>query len=740
MLRPTRWILLTAILHAPIGAGGNGIDATIDPLTRYCHITYAVPAAAPPEVSVMCSWSPADANQWRTAKVRPFISETAMRLAQDIQREQWTSHGRIVERNAAGLNRTLVFNPYPEAQLDGKRNVDFRIQIELPDGKPLTEHVVRIQADNTDIVYLEDWSSVFQKEAISAQPEEQNAQWHWRTGLDASSGASLGNDLHGFAGHAKALPQLSYPLDLRGNYALFIKAGSVKLRLTGDERSDHLSSQYGWETLWRWTAMDRQHLVIEQPHRYDGWAPASIDYVKLVPLSEELAEKLDGQFRGTPDKFIAGYWEPYSWAFHANIHRTLEHRQVLTAFREARFSLVDSQVTRFGAKAEFESRIADQMLYTTQGDKLSDETIPVTDGVGRMQQFTNALDATIRYTRELALQCHANFGASACYVGTPLEGAFSIAHPEWRHQSQLKFEIPEVRQYALDLVREALEIGAPGISIDFMRYTFTIPDTETCNIFLRELRELADDYARKRGAHIPILVQFPGKGVLPPIQFKRGSYDLFDYGTWAREGWVDYLCPSNDDERHLHLDVAPYLEAVQGTKAKVLPNVTAAGLKRPGLYLWRVKQLYDAGVDGIYIYQSDQCVLGSPLDRRCARLLASSEDVRRWWEAEARERPQRSKGIYITRPSRPNRGWRPRERVRVWLEGIEMGEVEIYLNEKRVNHYHAPPYLLASEERSADRAIPANREAELRIRAKDGGTWLEQRFTIQGEIKPQHRK
>ena len=134
-----------------------------------------------------------------------------------------------------------------------------------------------------------------------------------------------------------------------------------------------------------------------------------------------------------------------------------------------------------------------------------------------MQQFTNALDATIRYARELGLQCHANFGASASYVGTPLQGAFSKAHPEWLHGSQLRFEIPEVRTYALSLVREALEIGAPGISIDFMRYSFTIPDVQTCNTFLRELRALVDEYSNKRDTQIPILVQVPRqRGPAPP--------------------------------------------------------------------------------------------------------------------------------------------------------------------------------------------------------------------------------
>lgn len=697
------------------------INAEVDPITRYFHIKYSIPHDAPDDIVAVCSWSEVNTERWQSAKVTPFISETAMNMASSEQWEQWTGNGRITERNTTGLARTVIFDPFPEAQNDGKVDVDFRIQIQTLDDQIISTWTINLKADNSDVFYIQDWSGVFQKDAISKEADK--GKWH--QGIDGKSLYASGG-IH-------PLPQLSYPLDLSGVYAIFVRCSSIELRLTGDERVDKLSSRSNWETLWRWTRMDRQHLVLKQPHDYNGWRGASIEYVKMVPLSHELTEKLDSQFSGEADKFIAGYWEPYSWAFHEHIRETLQHRSVLTAFKEARFSLVDSQINRFGAKSEFETRVSDQLLFNTQGDPNADETIPVTDGVGRMQQFTNALDATIRYTEELGLQCHANFGASASYVGTPLQGDFSKQHPEWLRGSQLRFEVPEVREYALSMIREALEIGAPGISIDFMRYSFTIPDAETCNIFLRELRSLVDEFEEKRSSHINILVQFPGKGVLPPEQFKTGSWDLFHYQTWAKEGWVDYICPSNDDERHLHLDVKPYLEAVKDTKCKVLPNVTAAGLPRPGLYLWRIKQLYDAGVDGIYIYQSDQCVLGSPMDRRCARLLTSSRDVENLWKRDARLRASRSKGIYITHPSRPNRGWRPRERVRIWLEGIEMGEVEIYLNGKLVNHYYEPPYLLGTEERDSDNIIPKNRESELLIKARDGDGWLEQKFTIHGE-------
>ena len=65
-----------------------------------------------------------------------------------------------------------------------------------------------------------------------------------------------------------------------------------------------------------------------------------------------------------------------------------------------------------------------------------------------------------------------------------------------------------------------------------------------------------------------------------------------------------------------------------------------------------------------------------------------------------------------------------------------MGEVEMILDGRLVNRYEGPPYLLGTEERTSDRIIGANRDVELLIRARDGSSWLEQRFTLQGERKP----
>jgi hypothetical protein len=634
--------------------------------------------------------------------------------------------GRFVECRAAGLTRTLVFNPYPYAQKDGSVNIDFKIVLNPNDSQNSTQYSIHLEADNTDVHYIEDWSKVFQHDALVIDAEPEGSQWQFKTAQPTDSDTTFGNVLHGNAGTDQPLPQLSYPLDLKGWYAVMVSApGAIRLRLSGDERSDGLSSRRGEEVLWRWAKMDRQNLVLKQPHRYTGYAPATIDYVKFIPLTPELLDQLNAPFEVDHDKFVASYWEPYSYAFHDKVVDSLWHREYLSAYSEAQVDLIDMQIGRMGMKVVYESRLTDNLYYATRGDPIGNVEHPQTDNVGRMQQFTNTLETSIRHADELGVPLHANFGASNSYPGSPLQGEISKKHPEWLRGSALRYEVPEVREYALSLYREALEIGAKGISLDFCRYPETIDKPETCNLFMKDIRALADEFGKERGTHIPILVRFPAKEV-------RKSKN-FDFVTWVHEGWIDYLCPSNIQGRNQHFDITPYLEAVKGTDVTLLPVVDALGWgpTMPGPFLQRVASLYDAGVPGVYIYQGDARVLGVPMDRRTMRMLGSSDALNAWTKADAQQRATHSKGIYITPPMRVDghTGW---QRLRVWTEGIPLGKVELYLDGKLVSSHDTPPYLLGTEDYRSDKIIPSG-EHELRIRAQDGKGWLEQTFTINGK-------
>jgi len=128
------------------------------------------------------------------------------------------------------------------------------------------------------------------------------------------------------------------------------------------------------------------------------------------------------------------------------------------------------------------------------------------------------------------------------------------------------------------------------------------------------------------------------------------------------------------------------------------------------------------------VYQADSPIINSPARRRYMRMLRSSVAVKRFWDEDARMRPRCSKGIYITRPlQRP--GYHSWERVHVWLEGVDMGEVEVYLDGRLINRFDGPPYLVGDQGPAGDGVLPPGKH-ELKIRVRDGNGWLVRVFHI----------
>jgi hypothetical protein len=704
-----------------------GLEFVVDPVTRYVRVSYPVPAGAPDVVVVRAEHRACGSSQtWQPAPVWAWKGATAERLTPRPEWEAGIWRGELAERLAAGLRRTLVWNPvrFGSARIC----VDFRVTV--GDG-PLWRGETRIELDNSDVVLLDQWDRVIQQGAVSPDPAPGAARWWLRSG-QAGPHAPLGGRSLEVKEKRIELPPLTYPLNLKGPYAMFValppKLGGVELRLSGDERAQWFSeSRPGAETFWRWDSLTRQHLVIQQPYRtvyeYEDGFRAHLDYVRLVPLPAALAAQLDAEAAEAGErKLVAGYNEPYSWAFYEKVTTNLQHVEPLLAFAEARVDIVDTQFGRAGAKLVFESRAGEQLLAETMGDPVRG-AVPRTSNVGRMQQYTNMLATQARHARRLGMRFFANLGATNCYPGSPLQADFCRDHPEWRVGNTLRYDVAEVRRYVLALFEEALEIGVDGVSIDWCRYPHSIRDKDTVTTFFRELRALVNRFGEAQGRRIPILTRFPARGV-PGAEF-------MDYAAWVREGLIDYLAPSNIQARHLTFELAEYRQAVRGTAVRLLPCVDALhwGLPFPDMWLERVLHLYEQDADGVYVYQADAPTLGSPEDRRALRRAGSLASLRRWRQERDRLQTSYSKGVYLTKPAE-GPAYHRWERVRVWVEGFRPQTVELWVDGKRVNRYAAPPYVLYTEDRSADEAMTAGRHV-LTVRAEDGGRWLEKEFAIE---------
>ena len=691
------------------------IEISTDPISRYVSIHYDVPAHAPPEVEVRLEVQ--DSGVWRSAAVWKHMSETAMVLADSSDWQRGIQEGVVTERRAGGLRRTLHWNPFLAGYSAGAGQAQLKLTISGDGDVLLCEQAV-VDVDQLGVTLLNDWRKVFQSDEVTEDPSEESCWLFSRT----SQGSSLEVPAKG-----KALPQLTYPLDLKGWYAIYVllppKLGAIELRLTGDERHQSFSSdgsRPGMEVLWRWVDMSRQHLVIGQPYRtvyeFEEHYRAHLSHVRLVALNDQQVQELEERYMPTGRRSeLIGYNEPYSWAFYENVQTNLQHWEPLLGFGEAEVDELDIQFARGGSNSQNESRINSQLLGDTHGDPVRGK-VPKTSNVGRMQQYTNMLATQLKYANMLGIRPRANLGASNCYPGTGLESDFSKEHPEWRDGSTLRYDIPEVRAFVISLLKEAVEIGAKAVSVDWCRYPHSIRDAETVNIFFRELRGAL-------GPSVSILTRFPGRGVV--------KWEYMDYATWAREGTVDILCPSGIQGRHMHIDIGEYLEAVRGTGARVYPNLEGLGwgLTIPGMWFQRAQSCYEQGADGLYVYQCDAPVLSSASSRRWLRFTAYPDSIRDWLKDERGRQGEYSTDVYIQSPLR-GEAFPPHQRLRVWVEGSKATRVQLLVDGELINDYAEPPYVLGSEENEDDHRFGSG-EHTLTVKMDLGSdAWLERDFTV----------
>lgn len=119
-------------------------------------------------------------------------------------------------------------------------------------------------------------------------------------------------------------------------------------------------------------------------------------------------------------------------------------------------------------------------------------------------------------------------------------GRLNKEHPEYRIPGtvQLDFRHPEVRAFKLAILRETVQLGADGVSLDFAVYPpfFEKPDAAVMTGFLREVRAMLDEEGRARGRRLELMVRVPA--------VDAEALGL-DWPAWMDEGLVDVIFPTH---------------------------------------------------------------------------------------------------------------------------------------------------------------------------------------------------
>jgi hypothetical protein len=321
----------------------------------------------------------------------------------------------------------------------------------------------------------------------------------------------------------------------------------------------------------------------------------SIRYIKLVPARKKTAVRSQWA-----DKKLALYFEPYSWAFNLGLQDRWRVREALSLYREMGANELHNQVLRFGSQSMHHSRIVE---HHDKGAALGDEGI-YSSGPAEMVKSLDVLRESIDICRELGLTHYANAGLTACYPGTDLEDRISREHPDWRDGEILRFNRPETRAYAAGIVREFIEWGTDGVTIDCMRYPYHHTEEDLVALFTEIHKAIIEQAA---GRTVPLTVRIPYGDITYFRAFER----------LARQGIVQCVIPSGLFQRESWLTVKPYLKwqdygcriygLIDGwlNHLGTLNGCQVSLNRNPRNIREDITRFFNEGADGIFVYQAD---------------------------------------------------------------------------------------------------------------------------------------
>lgn len=273
-------------------------------------------------------------------------------------------------------------------------------------------------------------------------------------------------------------------------------------------------------------------------------------------------------------------------------------------------------------------------------------------------------------------------------------------HEEWWSEFNLDWELPEVRDHYMALVRERLEQDdVDGLELDWSRFVYHFkPGRElrggrVLTEWLREVRNLCDEAGKRLGHFVALGMRV---SVDPEVSRRCG----LDAVAWAREGLLDVVVPAPfcatadfDIPITLWKRLLPDHVRVAGgidNLCRPMPNGPAK-LMTPELVLGCASALLDEGADAVYLFNyfpTDLTLLKEWSLSDFSRVMSLLRDR----EAIAREprtyavtfRDVRAPGegagnILPARDSKENFPWPPGCLVRVKTGKRPVGEWRVFL-------------------------------------------------------------
>jgi len=446
-------------------------------------------------------------------------------------------------------------------------------------------------------------------------------------------------------------------LDQRGWHAVyvgmmtmidFIKAGSnrVHARLTGDDAYTRLSNNLNVGSPVRdmiedvyLGAADLTGQDIE--FAFSPSEPATIAYVKLVPLTAEEVRRIEEDRAQTDTRRLIATFDGHHIVNGYEVRTRQDLANSYARLNGSDFGtwwvqMVGADLTHY--PTEIGTVLGSNVeTYPREVDRRYNEALE--------NLFANGVHP-IKVAAEEAAKQNAKLiicTRMAGWAGGPpweeyFTSAFYEAHPEFRcvdyegkPTMHLSYANEQVQDHVVEALREALRIGGDGAGVLFHRgLPYILWEDAFCDRFKAKYgedpRKLPEDDPRVHAMRAEIITQYLRKirAMLDEVQRERGSdkrlelavstysnrMDNTKYGldveTWISEKLIDQIGiawfafhTSGLQKREAGMDVTYYAGITEGTGVKVYPFLIGWSIPTPDDVLNFAKKFYEQGADGI---------------------------------------------------------------------------------------------------------------------------------------------
>lgn len=497
-------------------------------------------------------------------------------------------------------------------------------------------------ANGTDPVMLTDLGGAEPAEALSDRRE----RGRWKV-LDYEIGPYTGRMLSANF-EAQAAP-VSVELPVTGWHAVYIGLGEgkVRVKLTSDPAPVGRVRSRGAieEVFFKAADLTGERLHFAQQSKGTPVA-CNIAYVKLVPLTDDEVRRVQAERADAAARRLATSIDGFSYIYSKGPTTVEELLEEVEEYRDSDFGVLHVGVggadqVNYASNVGFLAGVRNGELmevFPRAGDRVYAASV-----LEMVQAGVNPTQVHIEGGKAMGMKVHVSIRPGAWRYQPHMEEFFDSpfydANPQWRcvdrdgtPVERMSLAVPEVRAHLIAVLREAVQFGADGANIIYVRgVPYVLWEEPFCDLFRQrhdlDARDVPEDDPRITALRVEIMTQFMTevRAMLDEEQARRGQDERLELSAFVMADEADNLKYGIDVrgwvEAGLLDEVSPYLGAGGGSARDYDLEFFAEACGdhgvpwRPTIIAWRAPELdemmrlalryYDAGASGITFWDGN---------------------------------------------------------------------------------------------------------------------------------------